>query len=102
LSAFARENIMFLNDEDDFLMGSPRSKFYDIVYNANRSLVEESIDGVFDKYCAMEMLLEEFIKDDMEMEYRLNEIIFGKADEIEDRKKSLYISATGDVLTQHE
>ncbi len=93
---------MFSNDEDDFLMGSPKSKFYDIVYNANRSLVEQSIDGVFDKYCAMEMLLEEFIKDDLELEYRLNEIALEKADDILDRKNSLYISATGDVLTQHE
>ena len=93
---------MFLNDEDDFLMGSPRSKFYDIVYNANRSLAEQSIDGVFDKYCAMELLLEEYIKDDMELEYRLNEILLGKADELVDRKNSLYIAATGDVLTQHE
>ncbi len=93
---------MFLNDEDDFLMGSPRSKFYDIVYNANRSLAEQSIDGVFDKYCAMELLLEEYIKDDMELEYRLNEILLGKTDELVDRKNSLYIAATGDVLTQHE
>ncbi len=93
---------MFLNDEDDFLMGSPRSKFYDIVYNANRSLAEQSIDGVFDKYCAMELLLEEYIKDDMELEYRLNEILLGKVDELVDRKNSLYIAATGDVLTQHE
>ncbi|MFK5881946.1 MAG: DUF2018 family protein [Sulfurospirillum sp.] len=93
---------MFLNDEDDFLMGSPRSKFYDIVYNANRSLAEQSIDGVFDKYCAMELLLEEYIKDDMELEYRLNEILLGKADELNERKNSLYIAATGDVLTQHE
>ena len=93
---------MFSNDEDDFLMGSPRSKFYDIVYNANRSLAEQSIDGVFDKYCAMEMLLEEFIQDDRELEFRLNEIIFGKADELVNRKNSLYMAATGDVLTQHE
>jgi len=93
---------MFSNDEDDFLMGSPKSKFYDIVYNANRSLVEQSIDGVFDKYCAMEMLLEEFVKDDMELEYRLNEIVLEKADDVLNRKNSLYLSATGDVLTQHE
>ncbi len=93
---------MFANDEDDFLMGSPKSKFFDIVYNANRGLVESSIDGVFDKYSAMELLLEEFIKDDMELEYKLNEIIFGRADEILQRKNSLYIAATGDVLTEHE
>ena len=93
---------MFANDEDDFLMGSPKSKFFDIVYNANRGLVESSIDGVFDKYSAMELLLEEFIKDDMELEYKLNDIIFGRADEILQRKNSLYIAATGDVLTEHE
>ncbi|MCF6173151.1 MAG: DUF2018 family protein [Campylobacteraceae bacterium] len=93
---------MFTNDEDDFLMGSPRSKFFDIVYNANRSLAEQSIENVFDRYCAMELLLEEFIKDENELELRLNEIIFNKPDEILQRKNSLFITATGDVLTQHE
>ncbi len=93
---------MFSNDEDDFLMGSPKSKFFDIVFNANRSLVEQSIEGVFDKYSAMELLLEEFVKDDNELEYRLNEIMLERADELLERKNSLFIAATGDVLTQHE
>jgi len=93
---------MFTNDEDDFLMGSPRSKFFDIVYNANRSLAEQSIEGVFDKYCAMELLLEDYIKDENELEYLLNEIIFKRDDEMLERKNSLFIAATGDVLTQHE
>jgi len=92
---------MFLNDEDDFLMGSPKSKFFDIVFNANRSLVEQSIEGVFDRYSAMELLLEDFIKDDNELEYRLNEIMLERADELSERKNSLFIAATGDVLTQH-
>ncbi|NOX14572.1 MAG: DUF2018 family protein [Epsilonproteobacteria bacterium] len=93
---------MFTNDEDDFLMGSPRSKFFDIVYNANRSLAEQSIENVFDRYCAMELLLEELVKDENELEFRLNEIIFNKTDKMLQRKNSLFITATGDVLTQHE
>ncbi len=93
---------MFSNDEDDFLMGSPKSKFFDIVFNANRSLVEQSIEGVFDKYSAMELLLEKFVKDDNELEYRLNEIMLERADDLLERKNSLFIAATGDVLTQHE
>ena len=93
---------MFSNDEDDFLMGSPKSKFFDIVFNANRSLVEQSIEGVFDKHSAMELLLEELVKDDNELEYRLNEIMLERADELLERKNSLFIAATGDVLTQHE
>ena len=93
---------MFSNDEDDFLMGSPKSKFFDIVFNANRSLVEQSIEGVFDRYSAMELLLEDFIKDDNELEYRLNEIMLERADELSERKNSLFIASTGDVLTQHE
>jgi len=93
---------MFSNDEDDFLMGSPKSKFFDIVFNANRSLVEQSIEGVFDKHSAMELLLEEFVKDENELEYRLNEIMLERADELLERKNSLFIATTGDVLTQHE
>jgi len=93
---------MFKNDEDDFLMGSPKSKFFDIVYNANRSLAEQSIESVFDRYCAMELLLENYVKDENELEYLLNEIIFQRTDELQERKNSLFIAATGDVLTQHE
>lgn len=93
---------MLYEDEDDYFVGSPKSKFFDIVFNANRSLVEESITNIIKRYSAMELLLEEFIKDERELEYRLAEIKNDKNDEITNRNNNLYIVATGEVLTQHE
>ena len=49
-----------------------------------------------------EILLEEFIPDEMELEYRINEIQINQADEIIQKSNNLYIVATGEVLTQHE
>ncbi|MDX1808268.1 MAG: DUF2018 family protein [Sulfurospirillaceae bacterium] len=93
---------MLYEDEDDYFVGSPKSKFFDIVFNANRSLVEESISGIVERYSAMELLLEEFIQDERELEYRINEIKNDRSDELVNRNNSLYILATGEVLTQHE
>ena len=93
---------MLYEDEDDYFMGSPKSKFFDIVFNANRSLVEGAISNIAERYSAMELLLEEFIPDEMELEYRINEIRTNQADEIIQKSNSLYIVTTGEVLTQHE
>jgi len=93
---------MLYEDEDDYFVGSPKSKFFDIVFNANRSLVEGSISNMAERYSAMEILLEEFIPDEMELEYRINEIQINQADEIIQKSNNLYIVATGEVLTQHE
>ncbi len=93
---------MLFEDEDDYFMGSPRSKFFDIVFNANRSLVEESIMNIVDRYSAMELLLEDYIKDDNELEYRLGEILRDRSDDVLRTSNNLYIVATGDVLTQQE
>ena len=35
---------MLYEDEDDFFVGSPRSKFFDILFNANRDLVENALE----------------------------------------------------------
>ncbi len=93
---------MLYEDEDDIFMGSPKSKFFDVMLNANRSLVEGAVENIVDRYSAMELLLEELIEDENEIENRINDILFNKTDEVRNRTNSLYISAMGDVLTQHE
>jgi len=49
---------MLYEDEDDFFMGSPKSKFFDILFNANRELVKTKLLEIVDRYSAMEILLE--------------------------------------------
>ncbi len=93
---------MLYEDEDDIFMGSPKSKFFDVMLNANRSLVEGTVENIVDRYSAMELLLEELIEDENEIENKINDILLNKTDEVRNRTNSLYISAMGDVLTQHE
>ena len=52
---------MLYEDEDDFFMGSPKSKFFDIVFNANRELVKTKLAHIIDRYSALEILLEKEI-----------------------------------------
>ncbi len=93
---------MLYEDEDDIFTGTPKSKFFDVMLNANRSLVENSLENIIDRYSAMELLLERLIGDDAELENKIQEILFNEIDSVRNRSNSLYISAMGDVLTQHE
>ena len=93
---------MLYEDEDDIFMGSPRSKFFDVMLNANRSLVENSIENIIDRYSAMELLLERLVGDESELENKIQDILLNEIDTVRNRSNSLYISAMGDVLTQHE
>ena len=49
---------MLYEDEDDFFMGSPKSKFFDILFHANQDLVKMKLLQIVDRYSAMEILLE--------------------------------------------
>jgi len=51
--------MLFEDEEDIFSGGSPKKKFFDIVYNANRNLVELELDRLVEHLCLMEIILEE-------------------------------------------
>ena len=88
-------------DEDDVCLGSPRQKFFDIIFHANRNLVEVKIDEILTKFIIMEEMLEkqgismEQIEQDM---YRRNI----EDSSLEDEKQSMYIQLTGEIVTQNE
>lgn len=87
-------------DADDIFLGSPRSKFLDIVYTANRNLVEEQLDKMVAKMAAMEILLEEKMGDYWDREIDTNE--YSRSAEVEEKIKSLYIEFTGEIVTRNE
>ena len=87
-------------DADDVFLGSPRSKFLDIVYTANRNLVEEQLDKMVAKMAAMEILLEEKMGDYWDREIDTNE--YSRSPEVEQKIKSLYIEFTGEIVTRNE
>jgi hypothetical protein len=88
-------------DEDDVCLGSPRQKFFDIIFNANRNLVEQKIDDVLAKCIVMEDLLE---KKGISIEEIEREVCVRTVEDkkLEDEKMSLYIELTGEIVTQNE
>lgn len=94
---------MLYEDEDDFFTGSPRSKFFDIIFNANKDLVKHKLLDLIDRYNAMEILLEKNLQSDNDaIESLIKTTIYEEADEILRRNNNLFIAAMGDILTQHE
>ncbi len=87
------------NDDDGMFMGTPKSKFFDIVFNANRNLVEQELEDIIERMCLLEMIAEENVEN---LEQKLAELKFSKSQELEDRKFDTFINSTGNILTQNE
>lgn len=92
---------MLYEDEDDFFMGSPKSKFFDILFNANRELVKTKVLELVDRYNAMELLLERNLGENS-VEQAIQSIIHNEADELLNRNNDLFIATVGEILTQNE
>ena len=94
---------MLYEDEDDFFVGSPRSKFFDIMFNANRNLVEDTLEKHVERHAAIEILLNKFIEEKgLDLEAEITTIRAEKQDEIHNAKIDFFIATVGDILTQNE
>jgi hypothetical protein len=87
------------SEDDGLFMGTPKSKFFDIVYNANRNLVEQELEDIIERMCLLEMIVEE---GEDNLEQKLAEIKFSRSEELEAKKFDAFINSTGNVLTQNE
>jgi hypothetical protein len=88
-------------DEDDIFQGSPKSKFLDIVFNANRDLVHNELERLMNRLAAMELMLEEIHGED-DIERKIQAMQFERTDDVDMMAKNLYIISVGNVLTQNE
>jgi hypothetical protein len=87
-------------DEDDIFGGSPRSKFMDVVFNANNDIVRQELENFIEKVAVMELMLEEQVGDDIDRaveNYKVTHL-----DEVSTKTKSLYIELMGAILSQSE
>lgn len=91
---------MLYEDEDDIFMGSPKSKFFDILFNANRNLVKEKLLDIVERYNAMELLLEEHLGSNVHQV--VHSLLLERADEIHERNNDFFIATVGEILTQNE
>ena len=88
-------------DEGDIFGGSPRSKFMDVVFNANRSVAENELQKLVERLAAVEKLLGESM-DDTALERRIKQLQFEEADAVDALSKEIYIEAMGSILSQSE
>ncbi len=87
-------------DDDDIFAGNPQDNFFDIVYNANRNLVEFEIEKLVEKLLICEELLKKNGVEDIEkdvLEYKYNNL-----DKLDDLKKDEFMHLTGNIVSQNE
>ncbi len=87
-------------DEDDLFGGSPKSKFMDVVFNANNDIVRQELEAFIEKVAVMELLLEEHVGDDIHKAIQSYQV--QNQDACDTKAKSLYIELMGNVLSQSE
>lgn len=88
-------------DEDDIFQGSPKSKFLDIVFNANSDLVHNELARIMERMAAMELMLQEQHGED-EMEEVIRKFEFERSGDVDMMAKNLYIISVGNILTRNE
>jgi hypothetical protein len=87
-------------DEDDLFGGTPKSKFMDVVFNANNDIVRQELANFIDKVAIMEQMLEEHVGEDING--AIEQYYFQHQDDCDTKAKSLYVELTGAVLSQSE
>ena len=88
----------FSEDEDDIFFGSPRSKFFDIVQEASRDIVEDEIDKIIEKLAIFELMLLEEKGEDFDINSYLKEYALNNQDELNSMKKGLYMEFSGEII----
>lgn len=83
---------------DDIFGGQPRDKFFDIVYNANRNIVENELEILFSELVALRELAESsgITQSQIDSFKALN------PDAMESGLNDIYIDIMGKILTQNE
>jgi len=79
---------------------SPKDKFFEIVYHANKNLVIEELEDVFKRLAALEIIAEECLGD--EVDQKINEIVFTRSGDLEAVETDLYIHTMANILTKNE
>jgi len=89
-------------ENDPLFGGTPRKKYMDIIFNANRNLVEEHLHDNIKYMAALELLLEDMLGEDKDIVQIVRNYMFENETKIDDRTKDLLIEGMGAILTQNE
>ena len=90
------------HEDDDLFGGTAEKKYFDIIFNANRSVVENELSKNLRRMNALEKLLEERLQEGEDLEKLVVSYIASNIESVEDDLKNAYIAGMGDILTQAE
>ncbi len=92
---------MNLFDDDDFMVTTPKENFFQIIRTANQNIVELEIDKLIERLAVAEKILEDKGLEE-EFEKLLYTMPATDAEELNDRKNSLYIETVGAIVSKCE
>ncbi len=87
---------VFNEDEDDIFLGSPKSKFCDVLRNASSSIVQDEVDKIMEKLAICEHILSK--EKNFDIDKDLEKYKIENTEEIENMKKGLYLEYTGEII----
>jgi len=89
-------------EDDEILGGTPKSRFFDIIFHANRNVVEGEIEKMIEWMAALELIVEQ--KCGLDAEEEVKRVLYDeeKKAELENKVNSLYIEYMGQILSQSE
>ena len=90
---------MNIFDDDDFMVGTPKSNYFSISKTANQNIVEMELEKMLQRLAVAEKIMEEKGLEE-EHENLLKAMVIEK--ELEDRTNSLFLELTGNIVTQCE
>ncbi len=89
-------------EDDDLFGGSPKKKYFDIIFNANRNLVENALSENLKRVVILEKLLEERLNESEDIDMLIRNYAISNIDDVESMLTDAYIAGMGDILTQNE
>ncbi|WP_292662399.1 DUF2018 family protein [Nitratifractor sp.] len=92
---------LFDDDDDGFLSTTPRENFYQVLFTANRNIVENEVDKLIERLAVAEKMLEDQGLEE-EYERQVLSMPIAEPSEIDNRKNSLFIETVGNIVTQCE
>jgi len=90
------------HEDDDLFGGTAEKKYFDIIFNANRSVVQNELTNNLKRMNVLENLLHERLQEGEDLEQLVKSYMANHIDETENELKNAYIAGMGDILTQAE
>ena len=90
------------HEDDDLFGGTAEKKYFDIIFNANRSVVENALSNNLKRMNALEQILEDRLQEGEDLEKLVISHSVSNIDSVEADLKNAYIAGMGDILTQAE